>query len=911
MNTNVLAFGQAQHDFKEDSTAIIKLFDNAIANPSKIDSLKTIAESKIVGRENLAPIYFYHLAKFYYLTQSLDKSAATVQQGLDGFDVDAKDPILIQFYSLKGAVLGYKNDNLGAIQAYKKALELADNEGNLERVALMNNNIANIFFSSRDYESAYKHSSKAYDLLKNTDNPYLASITAVSAISAIKVKRLKEGKFLADESIRLSELTNDQLGFMIGYFSLGEYYLLTNQLDQAIENIHKSLVLSEQYYQKPYILIAKTSLLNAYVAQGDFINAIKYGEEALAGSIEQGTDDTKYSIYKNLAYAYAGNDQKIKAYDYLVKAHEAFLVTNDHENKEIINDLLIKYDADKKAQEIELLTAKNKIIEHEKRIQFYFIIAGVILFILIGLLVYVIIRSRKKVTDKLIELDIQKTKFFENISHEFRTPLTLIKLPIVDSVSDGTSLSKESKELILENTNRLQSLIDDLMTIAKLEMENIKENKTIQDPVVQIVSIANEFENLANSKGIKIERKITDTGIYALYDRNSMYKIISNLISNAIKFSPIDHKVFISSGWKEKHFTFIIEDQGRGLSPIDQSKIFDRFYQVNSNDNNVNGTGIGLTLVKELIHLNGGNIIVESAIEKGAKFIVTLPLNISEATSVTNDVETTLTQKLERTEIEEELAIINADKPQVLIVEDNPDLLKYLHAEFKDDFKVYTALNGEEGLKLAVEHIPDIIISDWMMPKLSGIDFCHAVKNNNLTNHIPFVLLTAKGDVQNKIQGYSTGADAYFSKPFNTLEIKAHVNNLIQTRQKLFEKFKDANNEIQDRANITSPQDIEFWNSFINEINNRIGEPTLSATELANALFISRMQLHRKIKGITGKTVGVILNEQRMKLAKKLLKQKDCRIIEVADATGFSNSSAFSRAFKKEFNLTPTEFMNK
>lgn len=914
--TNVLGQDIAElNKFHEDSSLITKLFDRALVERDKGDSLLSEAILVVDNHDGewtkLNTVYLYNKAKYEYLLQQFDESLSTCTEGLDLLKNDPYNQQNANFCSLIGNVKALRNEPLEGIFFFRRAIYISDHNGLETKSGLLKNNIANIYLTIRDYESAYKYSSEAYDMLKKYDDPGLRTIAGVKAFAALRIGKEEEARELGEESVLRSTESNYPMGIIIGHIVLGEYYLLKEAYQKSLEHLLLSLEISEMYGQKNFIMLAKISLLSCYNQLKQFDTAIKYGEEALVETREQGNESTEYAILKNLSECYAGVDDMAKAYIYLEQSHTLFSAVNDIENKEIINELLIEYQTEVKEQEIILLKSENELTEQRRKNQYYLLIAAISILIIIGFFLSLLSRNRKKTADKLVELDKIKTTFFENISHELRTPLTLIRLPIKDAIDNEASLSKEHKMVIYDNTKRLQYLIDDLLIMAQLESNKMTQDHTIQNPIRQIENLFSQFEFYADRKNIHYSKQIESFSHLAKYDRKIVDKVFSNLVTNALKFCPENGEVKVRAEIVGNELVLSVSDSGIGLSKADQVKVFDRFYQVEGGSNTEAGTGIGLSLTKKLLILNNGTINVESAKGRGSTFTAVLPLEISTESENSTGKKNDLIEPYILPEIinnESDLLIDNNDKPVLLIVEDNLNLQRYLQADLSDEFMIHTANNGAEGLKKAMEEVPDIIVSDWMMPEMSGIEFCAAVKSNNITSHIPFILLTAKSDIKDKIEGYETGADTYFSKPFDQSEVKAQIKNLIKQRKNLISKFSSDDIELLNNDKSISPHDIEFWNKFRTYIKEHLADTELSSQTIADALFMSRMQLHRKTKALTDSTVGAYIHKQRMTLAAVLLKKKDVRIAEICDAIGFSNPSAFSRAFKKEFDLTPSEF---
>lgn len=574
------------------------------------------------------------------------------------------------------------------------------------------------------------------------------------------------------------------------------------------------------------------------------------------------------------------------------------------------NELRYFYETEKKEKENFRLKTEKAEIEKEKQSQFYQFLIGIIILIMGLAVVYLLFKNRQKRNEKLKELDTLKSKFFESISHELRTPLTLIQLPVSKALEKREPVPEKELNTIKYNTKRLQNLMDDLLSITRIESNkypiSITENNVTKQTQIQSA----QFDSLAESNGIEYIKKIDNQSILAKYDKEVYTKILVNLVSNAIKYSDRGGKVTVDFEVKNDKAFLTVSDEGKGIRKEEQQYIFDKFYRVDQHNENVPGSGIGLSIVKELLEIIGGSISFESEENKGTRFFVEFPLGTVEI--LKKGFESTMLKRQkwvnsgdsEGKEIEYD--IDHAEKPILLLVEDNEELLNYMQKDFSEDFKVIVANNGKLGIEKGVEMVPDLIISDWLMPEKNGIELCEAIKQNEITSHIPVVMLTAKTEIEDKIKGFETGADAYVAKPFEMSVLNAQVQSMIHQRKKILEKFKSG--DIQISTQEFSKRDLEFWNKVKTSVDNNLSNPDFSVQALAEELFVSRMQLNRKLKALISISGSEYIINTKMKLAKNLLKNKDLQISEIGYKIGYDNSRSFARAFKKETGKTPSEY---
>ena len=525
-----------------------------------------------------------------------------------------------------------------------------------------------------------------------------------------------------------------------------------------------------------------------------------------------------------------------------------------------------------------------------------------------------------KEAEKLQELDRIKTNFFTNISHEFRTPLTLILGPLEKLMSESKDSNILSQyNLINKNANNLLKLVNQLLDLSSIDAGKMNLNIEKGDAVAFTKGITASFYPLASIRNIKLEFSSNLEELDTYFDKDKFEKILSNLLSNAVKYTNEKGNITISVSINENEVIEIsVEDDGIGIPSDEIGNIFNRFSKA-KNSAAAGGTGIGLALVKELVELHNGTISVKSEINKGTKFKIKLPLKIEyyknvQNNSTSNSLDSSfLTQTQD--EISEEVDDNEAklknldDVPVVLIVEDEKDIRKFIKDNIESAYKVIESPNGKDGFEKAMEYIPDLIISDIIMPEMDGIELCKNIKTDEKTSHIPIVLLTAKSSVENKLEGLVTGADDYLSKPFNIFELQIRVGNLIEQRRKLRERFRKEILLEPKEIDVTSA-DEKFLYRASNIIEEHIADYNFSVDNFTKEIGMSRMQLHRKLNAITGQSAGEFIRNFRLKRAAQLLQGKHGNIAEIAYDVGFNNPSYFSECFKKLFGALPSEYVH-
>jgi signal transduction histidine kinase/DNA-binding response OmpR family regulator/streptogramin lyase len=538
--------------------------------------------------------------------------------------------------------------------------------------------------------------------------------------------------------------------------------------------------------------------------------------------------------------------------------------------------------------------------------------------------------------EKLEEMDHMKSRFFANISHEFRTPLTLILGPAENIVKRISSDPVKEADLITRNSKRLLQLVNQLLDLSKLDAGKL-ELKTSAGNIVSFVrGISLSFESLSESKDIILKIKSNREFIEVYFDREKMIKVLTNLLSNAFKFSPEGEKVLITIEEKENNSVEIkIRNTGIGIPMKELPKLFNRFYQVDSSQTKeYEGSGIGLALTKELIELHHGTITVESKErDSGSKdfawtqFTINLPLGIMHLKNneivqpkIDRPASETEDEKLLEHEISleeedylskktftESKVLHNETKLTILVVEDNYDMRGYIKESLSENYLIEEAINGEQGVRIAMKIIPDLIISDLMMPKMDGVELTRVLKNDEITSHIPIIMLTAKSGQESRIEGLQTGADDYLTKPFDLKELQIRVDNLINIRKKLQEKFSKG--EFLTRKPIAKKLksiDEKFLAKVIEIIEKHLSEEEFSIEDFSKEVGMSRHHLHKKLKAIVGKSPSQYVRSVRLHRAKELIEEGNGNISEIAYNVGFSSPAYFSRCFKKEFGYSPS-----
>ena len=631
----------------------------------------------------------------------------------------------------------------------------------------------------------------------------------------------------------------------------------------------------------------------------------------------------KKNLYRDFGYLYEQNGDFKNAYESMQKALlQSYTVYKDQNTKSAM-EMEAKYENQKKLQEIALLQSQSQTAEAKRKNQRNLLLAGIGLTSVAGIFLLMGYRNRKKTNDKLRELDGMKSSFFANISHEFRTPLSLIAGPIEEQLQKSGIDGKEKKnlEIAQRNSKRLVTLVDQLLDLSKLEAGHFTLRVQEGKLGTFLKGIASSFEYSATSNACTYSTSITIENDH-WFDRDMVEKIATNLISNAIKYSAEEAEIEVMASVEDHFLKLLIKNTGIPLSKEERAHIFNRFYRANEEQV---GSGIGLAHTKELVALHKGIITVTS--QNGWNiFEVIIPVSekafsSNEKKSIPGVDSDHAFAKLHSNEKESETTPIFKDKefhldklqdshPILLIVDDNKDLREYVSSLFQEDFSIVTEANGRSGFAKALDVVPDLIITDLMMPEEDGLTFTKNCKSNEATSHIPILMLTAKAGDENELIGLETGADAYLTKPFSTEILKATVHNLQESRRILQERFSQ---EIvllpKDIA--TNSIDEKFLENLQDVMDQQLVESDFNTEAFAKAVGMSRMQLHRKLKALTGLSATEFIRNQRLKLAAQLLKKSEINVSQVGYTVGFNNHSYFTKCFKEQYGCSPSEYIKK
>jgi len=540
------------------------------------------------------------------------------------------------------------------------------------------------------------------------------------------------------------------------------------------------------------------------------------------------------------------------------------------------------------------------------------------------------LRSEKKVTEiqaeQLKTVSLEKDRLFANISHEFRTPLTLTIGPLKD-LQEGrygtlSPAAYHQVELSLRNAQRLLRLVGQLMDLARLEARKFKLNLQTGNLSSYLQTVAEPFKSAAEQKQIHFNIYIPGEPLFADFDPGHFDKVVANLLSNAFKFTDQGGSVTMHLGSSEGNAVITIQDTGCGISEDHLPHLFNRFYQIQKSEMQP-GTGIGLSLAKELTELHGGSIEVKSRAEEGSIFIIRIAL-IEQSRFSDSAPEEAILQSDSGLELQNQSSLHESDpilidedrefQKTILIVDDHAEIRLFLRKHLEDQYSIVEAATGNEAMKLVISELPDLIISDVMMPDGDGFELLKQIRENPETSYIPVILLTARAEAEDKLSGLGFGANDYITKPFNVKEMMVRIKNLFDLQKRLKDHLLNASLESNDKIHHdqveTKSINEVYLDSVKSEIQINLADENFSVEELALKLNQSRSNLHRRLTKLTGETPSAMIRRMRLELGAQLLKQKAGTVSEVAYSTGFKSIAHFSRLFRAHFKQTPTEYID-
>ena len=812
-----------------------------------------------------------------------------------------------------GGILSQTGDYTKAMEYYTAASERFLELGQERNYGVALGNIGYIQRSLENYESAIEYFKKSDSIHLRLDH------VSGRAFAAYNLSVVYKNMGSLDSAIVYNNIGRklyERLGYQkrvsYCYFTMGEIFRKKEDFNQALQSYQKSLEISQAVDDSVQIGYSNMAVADMYQALNKDTRAVGYLSDALKVAENIKLDILAMDVHERLAKRFSKMGSMAEAYQHL----EKFIVLKDslytREKRELGSEIEARYQNDQKTKEIALLASETELqalLLNKRKNERNAIIVFALLVAILALLLYNQFRIKQKSNRELQELDKAKSNFFANISHEFRTPLTLIKGPIEHIEQNPEErLRRDQIKMIRRNTNRVLELVNQLLDLSKIDQKSLQLKKTEGDIFKCLRAATSSFNSLAAQRSIDFRVEIPSGILWAAFDRDKIEKIVYNLLSNAFKFSDDEEIISFRTSYAEQELRIEVSDTGRGISKENLPFIFDRFYQEDSSSTkDKEGSGIGLSLSKGLVDLMDGTITVSSEIGKGSFFTVHLPIEEIKTIRPVEDLqkenlnaEGTKTFGFEKTD--------GRKLPCILLVEDNEDMKIFIVEHLSGHFRIIKATNGEQGLKKAKSHMPDLVITDLMMPKMDGIELCTKLKTDINTSHIPVIMLTAKAGVENKIQGLETGADDYLTKPFDARELLVRTSNLIAQRQKLKAHFSNKEKQLRPEQLTVTSIDQRFLEQLLQLLESEYSQSSFGVPDMQNALGMSKSQLHRKIKALTNESPGELLRNFRLKRAAQLISQDADTVTQIAYKVGFNDLSYFTKCFKALYGMVPSAY---
>lgn len=853
--------GFAQHELKETVTQL----KAAIRKEVKLEAFKKSTQNKLQGFTESERLEV--LEKLYVESSSQNNAPFNLYLGLQ----------IANSYSKLG-----RPD--ASIDTYFKLHPIAQAEGDVISQAMINTGIGTEYFFLKSYDKALPKFKSAYEInLEFRDSVEVAGSIHNIGTTYSRLGQKDSALYYLNLGLEYFRNLKDSSKMAQTYNNLGSFY------HRNLKQTHKSL----RYFEKALRLHLITG--NDYEAGISYVNLgviyyelndMERGFAYLSAAINNAEKLKNIPLLRlsleNISQMYEEQEKFDSAYYYQKELIALNDTLNTSQQKSIISELEDEYRQKQLRQEKEIAELRLNVLNK------WIVIAVLAIVILILLSLYFFYKKRTKE-----ELERTKSQFFANLAHEFRTPIGLIKSPAQEMFRKTKDEQTRSRlATIIKSSDQLLGLFNQLLDVSKLQSRKMEVNETFGDVVDYTRSLVEQLKAGAEEKNIRIAFHSDKDSYYGVFDHEIFRKALFNLVSNAIKFSPSDTAVTIDLNIPMSECGNFVQvdvtDQGSGVDTKLQKDLFQRFHYSKSKDN-FQGMGLGLALSRELIQLSGGELKLVKTGGNGSVFAFRIPVKQKEHNVIQNagDIK---------------------NKFSILLVDDHPDLLKHLQQELNEEYVCFTARNGQEGFDLAKKVLPDVIISDVIMPEMDGIEMAQSLKDDELTEHIPVLLLTARKSSQTKFRSLETGVVSYMTKPFDIQEIKYLLRSFMGWRARLKEKYSVATiNEESKHSGI-----LDHSNSFIQKIisivEQHLDDDTFSVERLAEELFLSRAQVHRKVKATTGLTTSTLMRNVRLEKAIQMLKNDtELNINEVAYSCGFSAPSYFTKSFSAYFGIKPSE----
>ncbi|AYB35190.1 tetratricopeptide repeat protein [Chryseolinea soli] len=866
---------------------------------------------------------YLELSIAYVRQQELDSARATLNKSLS-LVRKKEDEVNTGFvYNMLGNVAKEENNFEAASQHYIRATEIFEKYHNDDGLTQSLSNIGNIQYLLGNYDKAETYALRCADIAKKLNKA--SSIAYANRLLGRiyrKQKRFDEALKNYNASLDVYQRSGERREMGETNTNIGNIYFELEKFTDALDYYSRALRIKRSIPDSVGMAYDFNASAQAFFQLGKPDKAVLYFDSAMFFAQKKRLLSLVMDGYKGKSEIYSQEKQYRLAHENYVRYTELNDSLETLRNETAAKELEAKYESEKKQGEINALHAENEIktLQLEQQRSRWIYLAGVaLLSLLLIVVLYNRYRIKQRSAEKLKQLDAAKSRFFANISHEFRTPLTLIISPLQNCLSQPhAGLGTDDIRMMHRHATRLHMLINQMLDLSRIESGKMRlqvEEKDIHHTVRTLCSV---FQSQADQRGMDYQVIVSDEVGSGFIDVDKLEKIVYNLVSNAFKFTPDGGRIVVEATRQESAIALRVRDNGIGIPAHHIPFIFDRFYRVDdSQTRSTEGTGIGLALAKELAEVHRGTLQLTSEEGSGSTFVLTLPvdrhaygsddcLQTRDEKTILNTFSFAMTNPEESTLAE---ASIEDELPLILIAEDNADMRSFIGNVLKPDYRIMEAQDGLLAWEKAQEFIPDLVVTDVMMPRMDGTTFCEKLKETLATSHIPVVMLTAKAGQPSKLDGLRRGADDYLVKPFDVQELQIRVHNLIEQRRKLRKLYRTPEHTTPPEVVTANSVDAAFLQKIGAILEHKFSDAGFGVEEFNREIGLSRMQLHRKLKAITDQSTGEFIRNFRLEKARQYLVVKDAQVSQVAYDCGFSNVSHFSKTFKDHTGMTPSEFV--
>lgn len=937
---------------------LLELFDGyQYEDPSKAKTYisEAIELSSQIGNNKYKVIALNELADLLNGQAQNDSAIALYEDALElASKIKYHNGMGVSFIGLGNTYLS-KGNIKKAKEYHMRNIEFAETIGDKDGAASSYNNLGNIYNETGEYAKAMEHYTLAskknieagneknagiamanIGLIHQKLNNYEEAITYyVKSDSLFKKFNFTPGRVFVLKNLGVVTKNQGNLNSALEYYdtaletyntmglrreagqvhdNIGNIFFEKGEYDKAVKNYHQSLSIAKGINDSISIAMASQALGKGLQKLKKLDSALRYSQLAASFAEKLGIHLTAMDAHKTLAEIYYDRLQYKKAYQHLELHKQLRDSLYTIEKRDLAEEIEAQYQNEQKTKEIALLASEKEVQElqlNQRENERNAIVVFAVLALFLAGLLYNQYRVKQKSNKELQALNEVKSNFFANISHEFRTPLTLIKGPIEHlEQNPDERLRSEDVTMIRRNANKVLGLVNQLLDLSRIDEGRLQLKPTEGDIYKSLRAAAASFNSHAAQRNMDYIVEIPNGIFWSAFDRTKLEKVVYNLLSNAFKFTENGEKVAFEVSYLEGKLEIKVSDSGKGISEEKLPFIFDRFYQVEGTlTKEREGSGIGLSLSKDLVELMDGTITVSSEEGKGTFFTVQIPIEKIKTRQkpIPEKAGKSKEQRMEQSTFDLKKSDVR-NIPQLLLVEDNEDMRHFIRSQLTEDYRIIEAKNGKEGLKRALTDAPDLILTDLMMPKMDGIELCKNLKTNLETSHIPIVMLTARAGTENKIEGLETGADEYLTKPFDAKELSVRVRNLIQRQQQLRE-YIVKNQFVFDASKIkTTSLDKRFLEQLFELLEHKHSDASFGIPQMQSAMALSKAQLHRKVKALTNESPGELLRNFRLKRAAYLLSNKADTVTQIAYQVGFNNLSYFAKCFKELHGVSPSSY---